>query len=60
MGKTMSTNKREETKAHEENIYFKEKKIKDDDEIKDETKKILKNMAAKMDSLKNKRQGEII
>lgn len=59
-GKTMNTVKREEMERHEDNIYFKEKNIKDDDEIKEETKNILKNMAAKMEALKNKRQGEIV
>jgi|TARA_B110000285_G_C14796147_1_gene455295 hypothetical protein len=38
-----------EAKDHDENMYFKEKEIKNDDEVKEESKNILKNLAAKMD-----------
>lgn len=49
MGKTMSSAAQKDQKDHVENMYFKEKDIKNDDEVREESKNILKNLASKMD-----------
>lgn len=60
LGKTLSSAAQMEAKDHDENMYFKEKEIKNDDEVKEESKNILKNLAAKMDQLKKKHQNDVV
>ena len=45
---TLNTQQREEAQAHEDNIYFKQKSIKDDDETKLDSENVLLKMREKL------------
>jgi hypothetical protein len=49
----MTSAERQEAEAHEDNIYFKEKDVKDDEEIKLQSEDLLGKMKLKLQAIKD-------